>query len=79
MPKETITPRHHGTSDDPSHHGVVQWSRHQFVSVGVEAGGDYDEPNVPRPSLWFDLDRAGINQMIRTLRKARDQAFGADA
>lgn len=29
---------------------------------------------------WFvQLDRAGINRLIRELRKARDQAFGADA
>jgi hypothetical protein len=29
---------------------------------------------------WFaDLDRSGINRLIRTLRKARDAAFGADA
>ena len=33
---------------------------------------------VPR-GLWCDLDRAGINRLIRTLRKARDQAYGADA
>lgn len=27
---------------------------------------------------WFaDLDRAQINRLIQTLRKARDQAFGA--
>lgn len=29
---------------------------------------------------WFaTLDRAGINRMIRALRKARDSAYGADA
>ena len=29
--------------------------------------------------LWTTLDRAGINRLIRALRRARDQAFGADA
>ena len=29
--------------------------------------------------VWADLDRAGINRLIRILRKARDAAFGADA
>ena len=29
---------------------------------------------------WFvHLDRAGINRMIRALRRARDGAYGADA
>jgi hypothetical protein len=28
--------------------------------------------------LFVDLDRAGINQAIRVLRRARDQAFGRD-
>jgi hypothetical protein len=29
--------------------------------------------------LWSTLDREGINRLIRVLRRARDQAFGADA
>lgn len=28
--------------------------------------------------LWADLDRAGVNRLIRILRKARDAAFGRD-
>ena len=28
--------------------------------------------------LLVDLDRAGINRLIRNLRRARDQAFGRD-
>jgi hypothetical protein len=28
---------------------------------------------------WIDLDRAGINDLIKLLRKARDRAYGADA
>ncbi len=28
--------------------------------------------------LWGSLDRAGVNRLIRTLRKARDEAFGRD-
>lgn len=40
---------------------------------------------LPPPSMltfydgfWVDLDRRGINQLIRNLRRARDQAFGRD-
>ncbi|HEX6872670.1 MAG TPA: hypothetical protein VF163_16355 [Micromonosporaceae bacterium] len=29
-------------------------------------------------SEWIDLDRQMINQLIRELRKARDEAFGRD-
>jgi hypothetical protein len=29
--------------------------------------------------LWGTLDREGCNRLIRVLRRARDQAFGADA
>lgn len=29
-------------------------------------------------SMWTDLDREGINRLIRDLRKARDKAFGKD-
>lgn len=28
--------------------------------------------------VWTDLDRAGVNATIRTLRKARDASFGRD-
>lgn len=30
------------------------------------------------PGWFIDLDREGINQLIRNLRKARDAAFGRD-
>jgi hypothetical protein len=41
-------------------------------------------PNAPehlsQPSgLYVNLDREGLNRLIRALRKARDRAFGADA
>lgn len=41
-------------------------------SLDVVAGQQYD-------GLWASLDRHGVNRLIRTLRKARDSAFGADA
>jgi hypothetical protein len=28
---------------------------------------------------WITLDREGINRLIRSLRRARDQAYGQDA
>lgn len=42
-----------------------------------EVGG---EPLKPSFDGWHaTLDRASLNKMIRTLRRARDAAFGADA
>ncbi|WP_431881834.1 hypothetical protein [Micromonospora chalcea] len=29
--------------------------------------------------LWGSLDRDGVNRLIRVLRRARDNAYGADA
>ena len=33
----------------------------------------------PGGEAWVHLSRADVNRLIRVLRKARDQAFGADA
>lgn len=32
----------------------------------------------PHPGWFVQLDRAGINNLIRNLRKARDEAYGRD-
>ena len=49
-------------------------------------GQDPDETDTTAPdgfaaftALWGTLDRQALNAMIRTLRKARDAAYGADA
>jgi hypothetical protein len=34
---------------------------------------------LPFDGWYVHLDRAGINRMIRALRRARDSAYGADA
>lgn len=60
---------------------TVGWGREsQHVQVATLAGGDYDEVGGnERPGLYVQLDRDGINRLIRSLRKARDAAFGSDA
>lgn len=40
--------------------------------------GEHDEQGRPWRSQWVNLDRGTINQLIRELRNARDQAFGKD-
>lgn len=64
---------------DPYLH--VGWTRDaSHVEVAALAGGDYDEGGGQRrPGLYVQLDRDGINRLIRTLRKARDAAYGTDA
>lgn len=72
----------------------VQYARGQSVGVGVQRavhpivtvdgqdapGVDATVPPVidPDTGVWADLDRAGINNLIRSLREARDKAFGKD-
>jgi hypothetical protein len=60
---------------------TVGWGREsEHVQIATLAGGDYDEVGGnARPGLYVQLDRAGINRLIRSLRKARDAAFGSDA
>ena len=36
------------------------------------------EPHAPALGWYTHLDRGGVNRFIRILRRARDQAFGAD-
>lgn len=80
MPKETIQSRYAGESfDAPEPHLHVGWTRDRdHVEVATRAGGDYAD-DLKRPGLFVQLDRDGINRLIRALRKARDAAFGADA
>ena len=86
MPKEIVFQKdQHG---DPA-------TQDSVVRVGWNKVGSYVELATVNPTSkepldpitmggegygWYVLlDRDGINRLIRTLRKARDQAFGADA
>jgi hypothetical protein len=58
----------------------IGWSREdagggvQLATVRNGAEHSFDSED----GLYMDLDRRGINELIRLLRKARDQAFGRD-
>lgn len=66
----------------------VGWSKGQYAQLGigwVDPAGqmvdeltETDEAGKVWKSEWLDLDRHLINQLIRELRTARDQAFGRD-
>jgi hypothetical protein len=69
----------------------VRWGRNGFVEIGsrIVHAADHS-PYVPTeaerpglsgaaiPGMYMALDRAAINDAIRYLRRARDQAFGRD-
>jgi hypothetical protein len=52
--------------------GPLGWSGDYLLS------GETDEQMRFWSSQWCDLDRHTINELIRFLRRARDQAFGRD-
>lgn len=86
MPKEIV---HNSTPDYPSY-ARVGWSResgHVQLATANPDGklslknvdGKYEPVDTIEDHGWFvSLDRHGINDLIRVLRRARDQAFGKD-
>lgn len=58
----------------------VAWSSTgEYDKVYVQAlRPDADNPLNYYETMAFDLDRKGINRMIRALRRARNAAFGED-
>lgn len=72
------------TPDHPDAPGVrVQWGRDcgtvQLVVLPFESGMPTEQARADERHLWANLDRRGCNELIRQLRQARDDAFGADA
>lgn len=57
----------------------VAWGRETSYVQVATVDPDAKDALSKESGLHVDLDRAKINQLIRVLRKARDQAFGADA
>lgn len=90
MPKERIDarPGYNSDGDEGKGRSVVEvlWGREtghcQIVSKAVDRfTGDRlsdDEGIHYTDGMYVDLDRRGINNLIRALRRARDQAFGKD-
>lgn len=82
MPKQYI-----GPADELNDNRVkVGWSREaghvQIATVNPEGEtvSDFDGTDEMRVEAGWavDLDRSGVNDLIRVLRRARDQAFGRD-
>ena len=59
---------------------VVGWSRETgHVEIGMDELLIATEHGTHDRGMYASFDRAGLNRVIRSLRKARDQAFGPDA
>ena len=61
--------------------GLVQvsWSREaEYVQVVTFSRDPVTFESNSDDAYWSELDRRGINELIRHLRRARDQAFGRD-
>lgn len=81
MPKEIIHSRYPDPEDGPRESLVhVGWTReHEHVEVATIVPDERKLDTTPEGNGWFvQLDRSGINRLIRALRQARDQAFGRD-
>lgn len=86
-PNDKSIPKDAKVSEEPSLD--VTWSRDQgYVQVSIDMSREQwltntkqleDDPNVIKRAIYTDgLSRQEINHLIRTLRRARDSAFGAD-
>jgi hypothetical protein len=90
MPKEITESRYYGQEiPDLQNPGQLVQTECSYAHVGWTKDRDHvevavlsrDKPTFPGDTSggWFvQLDRAGINHLIRSLRKARDQSFGRD-
>lgn len=65
----------------------VRYHSGQDVQVGIQQSREANDDGAPVMAgtvwdelggYWHDLDRAGINNLIRALREARDKAYGRD-
>lgn len=81
MPKETIRDVTvvHGTSDKPYIPAVnVWWGKDQMVQIASVNLAAEDATGTEHYGWHVDMDRTMINKLIKALRRARDQAYGAD-
>lgn len=80
MPKETVYSKYFPVNGRDEPEVVVGWSKEaEHVELAVlMSNGVVLEPT-PEGNGWYaQLDRAGINRLIKILRKARDDAYGRD-
>lgn len=83
MPKEIVIGSQPilGTPDEVMEQGLVQvtWGVEQeYVQVVSLKRDAHTFESNSEEAIHVDLDRRAINDLIRKLRRARDQAYGRD-
>lgn len=92
MPKFNIYPQQSDPgADEPARRISVGYTKGSYAQVGIAlrlAANPHIAPAAKADGVfnsdpdwhteWVDADRHTINQLIRELRKARDEAFGRD-
>lgn len=84
MPKEVVHNSEQYSGDYPTQNCIaeVRWSRDseyvQVATVLVELADHSPVRREVEGGWYLNLSRTGINDLIRHLRRARDQAFGKD-
>lgn len=85
MPKEYIDDRYMGHDSDAVAEGSefrvkVGWSKEAgHVEIATVGADGVDLVPTPKGNGFFvQLDRSGLNRLIRVLRRARDDAYGRD-
>ena len=80
MPKEVIGNKWDNEGKFPFWVELT-WSKETgHIQMATLAPSDYEgEPDSLTNGWYVTLDRHHINKLIKSLRRARDQAFGADA
>jgi hypothetical protein len=78
MPKELITSKY--SEDDPECGVQVGWGRESsHVQIATVNKDGVQLRPTPEGNGWYvQLGRYEINKLIRTLRRARDAAYGRD-
>jgi len=75
MPRENI--HSPGSNPDNAHGVVVRWDPRGGGTVSVGAGSFDGAPDA-LTALYVDLDRDGVQALIRHLRRARNGTWGGD-
>lgn len=80
MPKEIIYSRYLGNDEAPEPWVKIGWSKEaEHVELATLNADDYPLEPFPEANGWFvQMDRPGINRLIKALRQARDDAYGKD-
>jgi hypothetical protein len=79
MPKEVILDHEFDSDSCRGLRTEIRWSRDaEHVQLATVADGPPPAGGLGAEGWFVSLDRRKINDLIRHLRRARDQAFGRD-